>query len=56
MTVTVLVETGLGVKNRLMDLKDVAKAGVFEPSLTTDESIVCADIRYSLINQCFIVL
>ena len=42
MAVGVLAEYELGVKNRLMDFKDVAKAGVFEPCPTMGDSIVCA--------------
>lgn len=39
-----------------MDLKDVAKAGVFEHGPTKDDSIVRADIRHSLINLFFMGL
>ena len=56
MAVSVLVEYELGVGNRLMDLKDVAKAGVFQPGSTKDDSIVRANIRHSLINRCFMGL
>lgn len=56
MPVGVLVGYELGVKNRLMNLKDIAKAGVFVPGPTMDDSIVRADIRHSLINRCLLGL
>ena len=56
LAVSVFVEYELGVRNRPMDLKDVAKVGVFEPIPTKDDSIVRAAIRHSLINLCFMGL